>query len=127
MKGELEMDAVKYLKEKNRMFDSLGRTGGRCKGVNCKSCPFDSSNNGMRCGCVDFQVEYPEKAVAIVEKWSKENPRKTILQDFLEKYPNAKTDSKGEPKTCCVNLGYKKYDECDLGNCNSCWNRSLEG
>lgn len=108
------MDAVKYLKERSRM----------CKNHTCcSSCPLDEEARD----CRNTEKINPEEAVEIVEKWSKENPQKTIKQDFLEKYPNAKTDSKGEPKTCCVNLGYKKYDECDLGNCNSCWNRPLEG
>ena len=126
------MDAVKYLKEKNRMFDSLGRTGGRCKGVNCKSCPFDSYNSGMRCGCVDFQVEYPEKSVAIVEKWSAEHPQKTILQDFLEKYPNAPMLETGIPKSVCPHhLGYESIKDkpcrTEAGACAKCWNRPLKG
>lgn len=122
------MDAVKYLKEKWRMIENLesGSVKG-CTSSKCAICPLSIDNNKTLKMCPEFERDEPETAVEIVAKWSKEHPQKTILQDFLEKYPNAKTDSKGEPKTCCVNLGYKKYDECDLDNCNSCWNRPLEG
>lgn len=70
-----------------------------------------------------------EEAAAKVEAWEKANeePQKTILQDFLEKYPKARMDDDGIPfNICTYNLGYEddKY-ECDL-KCEKCWNTPLE-
>lgn len=56
-----------------------------------------------------------------------EHQVKTILQDFLEKYPNAMLDESGVPKTCPNALGYTKENGCVYdGNCRDCWNRPLE-
>lgn len=120
------MDAVKYFKERTRMMDAFGREKSRCIGVHCNICPLNRENNGKDISCVEFEGEYPETAVEIVEKWSKENPQKTILQDFLEKYPNAKL-SEGIPKSCCHFLGYPQPNECEFKKCRDCWNRPLEG
>lgn len=111
------MDAVKYLKEKKRM----------CKTKRCEECPLYSEDElGITVYCDGLQEEHLEKAVEIVEKWSKENPQKTILQDFLEKYPNAPKECTGEPHICPCNLGYEEYMDCEE-NCFDCWNRPLEG
>ena len=108
------MDAVKYCKEKRRMLNSLGRIGGVCFGVKCNKCCFMTEK-----GCVVHEKE----SVEIVEKWSAEHPQKTILQDFLEKYPNA-TLCRDVPNYCPMHLGYlKKCEE----NCIECWNSPLEG
>lgn len=67
------------------------------------------------------------EVVAYVENWSKAHPRKTRLQDFLEKYPKAILEDSGIPKgTCCRWLGYTT--ECVLGssNCFRCWDSPLE-
>lgn len=109
------MDAVKYLKERSRMCKSFE--------VCSDGCPFRREDENDFCSRLidnDF-----EQAVEIVEKWSKENPQKTILQDFLEKYPNARIDSKGRPVSCPENLGYPT--DCELVKCCDCWNRPLEG
>ena len=118
------MDAVKYFKEKKRMLKALGG----CKAVNCKKCPFGSFENGSSLTCTDFQNHHPEKAVAIVEKWSQERPRKTMLSDFLEKYPNAQLDKNGTPCVCPDELGYCKGRYCKPNelDCMKCWNRPLE-
>lgn len=51
------MDAVKYLKERERM----------CKEVDdCYGCPL------ALCSCME--EKNPEGAVVIVEQWAKENP-----------------------------------------------------
>lgn len=47
-----------------------------------------------------------EEAVPIVEKWSQDHPRKTRLQDFLEKYPNAPMGKDGAPNLLPWSLGY---------------------
>lgn len=120
------MNAIKYFKEKRRMLNSLGRIRGGCIGINCENCPFSLNNNGKGLTCIDFELEYPEEAVAIVEKWSQEHPRKTMLQDFLEKYPNALLDEDEVPVTCCHNLGFTQPKDCYKIYCKKCWNRLLE-
>ena len=114
------MDAVKYLKEKERM----------CKTKQYEECPLYSEDElGITVYCDDLQEERPEEAVEMVEKWSAENPQKTILQDFLEKYPNAllRANGTGVPESCCKNLGFGQLGECYKTTCKDCWNRPLEG
>lgn len=100
------MDAVEYLKARERM-----------------------NKGGFVPITTDFEKNDAERAVEIVEKWSKEHPRKTILQDFLEKYPKAPMDEKGFPKDVCpFALGYEE-DDCGVyfaDKCFDCWNRPLE-
>ena len=57
--------------------------------------------------CSVFILKYPEKAVELIEKWSKEHPERTYLTDFLEKYPNARMCENGYPTICPVSLGYE--------------------
>lgn len=60
------MDAVKYLKEYERMCESYKHT--------CAKCGIDKMRNGD--GCTSIVKRHPEEAVAIVEKWSAEHPVK---------------------------------------------------
>ena len=69
------MDALEFIRERNRMCKSFG--------VCCNNCPADKNT-----ACDSFA--WKEELVTIVEKWSKENPRKTRQSVFLEQYPNAK-------------------------------------
>lgn len=95
------MDAVKYFKEKNRMLSSLGGTGIGCNGVECMTCPLSSNINDEDLSCTSLESEKPEIAVEIIEKWSEEHPRKTILEDFLEKHPSAPLTDDGVPVMGC--------------------------
>lgn len=64
----------------------------------------------------------------ITEMLQKEHPPKTMLQDFLEKYPDAPLNINGDYPECCpFMLGYKKGD-CikPRGTCVECWNRPVE-
>lgn len=63
------MDAVKFIKERNRMCRSFGWS--------CGGCPADKNT------CCD-PFEWREELVTIVEKWSAEHPRKTRQDVFLE-------------------------------------------
>lgn len=105
------MDAVDFLKQQSRMCQ---------KHNNCNSCPAQDG-----CYTDDF-----EGLVNVVEKWAIENPTKTRLQDFLEKYPNATIDEDdGVPDVCCIALGYCKehtYDGKGNIDCVKCWNKPLE-
>lgn len=115
-----EMTALEYFKEKNRMTK-------KCS-IDCSDCPLSSEKNTTGLCCGDLQRKYPEIAVDIVEKWSKEHPRKTFLQDFLEKYPNAPLSKEGIPETCAISLGLKKetIEGCYEKECKDCWNTPVE-
>lgn len=113
------MDAVKFIKEKLRMCSKFEE---------CKNCELYCSRNKTGMDCTTYTNEYPKEAVAIVEKWSQEHPQKTMLQDFLEKYPKAKLEENGTPSFCPEDLGYCEEVYCDINSldCTKCWNRPLE-
>lgn len=124
-KEKKEMTAVEYFKEKARMVRA--NEHGYCT-LSCIDCPLYSENNPTGESCSNFERLHPEEAVSIVEKWSKEHPRKTRVQDFFEKHPNApKFD--GTPRCCAAYCGYCKHctnTGIDMGNCVDCWNEPLE-
>lgn len=106
------MDAVEFLKEANRMCCSLG----------CDKCELNSP------GCnVMGMGSNPCDVVKVVEQWSKDHPRKTRLQDFLEKFPKAPI-SKGVPyRVCQRDVGYMCEQECNRGKkISACWNEPVE-
>lgn len=98
------MDAVKYLKERERMCDSYNHM--------CDGCGF-----GKVPKCNSTEKDNPEKAVEIVEKWSSEHPAKTRQSEILKIIPDA-TIRNGIliTKPCEVNEKIKdrckKYDYC---------------
>ena len=121
------MDAVEFLKETNRMCKSFND--------NCKN----KDGNNFYCGlryeanknneeyCKEYIKNHPDKAVAIVEKWVKEHPRKTRQEKFLEMFPDAQIfegvlkiepceliDSKLNSEEC------HSYDEFGLSGCYEC-------
>ena len=121
------MDVVKYFEEKRRMLDSLGRISGQCHGIKCSNCPLYYQNHGGGINCGELEIVHPEQAIEIVEKWSQEHPGKTMLQDFLEKYPKARLRDNGTPRNVCpYRLGYEEVARCTHTDCVKCWNRPLE-
>lgn len=71
-----------YFIEKSRMTNG-------CQ-YPCTTCPLSYKNNGKKVSCSKLQDDFTKEAMEIVQKWSDEHERKTILEDFLEKYPNVK-------------------------------------
>lgn len=120
------MDAKTFLQETARM----------CKAQDdCENCPIKYNKNSCLFDNIpgDWAQEEADRIVDIVEMWANEHPRKTRLQDFLEKYPNAKfVDGTEIPKIYPINLGYCKADCCALcphkGNSlpQWCWNQEVE-
>lgn len=97
------MDAVKFLQERNRMYES-----------------------GAATPCIGLEDDYtPERAVKIVEAWSAAHPLKTRQSVFLEHYPDAPRDKDNLLTACpkcldanvsCVidkNATVKKLKRCD--------------
>lgn len=111
------MKAVDYLKEKVRM----------CKSYECPECPLSMRKNNYKIDCVNFIKSYPEQAVAIVEKWAKENPVKTYLSVLLEKFPNTKLEN--EYPNLCPDALFgitTELNECCEMDCTDCWNREYK-
>lgn len=117
-----------YFAERRRM--TMTAKYGICK-LDCTKCPLSSKNNGTseNLSCANLEIHYPEKAIAIIQKWSDEHPQKTYLSEFLKHYPNAPLDDAGMPKLLCPHrLGLMSIDDCRKDrNCVKCWNQAIEG
>lgn len=110
------MDAVEFLKQRHRMCDM----------ETCDSCPASFLDE---CDCDSKDIV---ELVEIVEKWAQDHPRKTMMQDFFEKFPNAPRTVDGLPFPCPFECGYSKNNNCPFGknnpldDCSKCWFRPLE-
>ena len=123
------MNTLNYFREKNRMTDGCANP--------CSSCPLCNVKvSGETCECGEIEIMHPGVAVEIVQKWSDEHPRKTTLQDFLEKHPKAPLHG-GYPRDMCPRyLGYRGLPcdglpyglECDeCGDYCECWDKPFTG
>ena len=121
------MDALKFAKEFKRMCRIYTKT-------TCKGCPREKC---LKCGIEELSDTGIKELINDVEKWSKEHPPKTRLQDFREKYPNAEVYPDGQPVICCARLGYREYCGKSLDDnhegfkegfkaCFNCWNMPVE-
>lgn len=86
------MDALKFIEERNRMCDYY-RGGNALSG--CAECP------ALQMTCVSVRSVTAEY-IAAVEQWSKEHPRKTRQDVFLEQYPEAELTKDGAVSICPV-------------------------
>lgn len=123
------MDAVEFFRARDEMCKKSYD-----KNKECLLC--DAYEDGTDCCIVDVKIlnenseQSFKEAVEVVENWVKSNPKRTRLQDFLEKFPNAKINEHGFPKdTCCMCLGY--CESCDKAypsetDCYFCWKKELE-
>lgn len=113
-----------YFAEKQRMVKL--QTGEVCE-ISCEECPLSSMNNGEGIVCSDFETCYPEKAIAIMQKWSDEHPQKTYLSELLKNHPNTLLNDDGTPAFCPYKLGLMGADDCRKdGNCVKCWTQPIE-
>ena len=99
------MDAVEYVKQRDRMCDYY---------VNCGDCPAGNYE-----GCSSLN-EIPN-LVPIVEKWAKEHPAKTRQSEFLKQWPDAEIGDDGYPSVAPCQL-YKDMEEKDENGvcCKNC-------
>lgn len=110
------MDAVEYVKQRERMCDYY---------VNCGDCP---AGNYERCASLD---EIPN-LVPIVEKWAKEHPVKTRQSEFLKIFPNASVGYNGTLVICPSQADTKAVAACVRSerNCDKCkrdfWLKEIE-
>ena len=103
------MDAKKFFEEAHRMCD---------KQDGCKDCPIKNKDDVCKLNGIPILVDTAKainETIETVEKWSQEHPRKTRLQDFLEKYPNAPLGTSEIPALMPWNVGY-----CGNTPCSAC-------
>ena len=122
------MDAKKFFEEWQRMCDSHKDTCESCLVVAYCQCYsyIPSNGDGVFGGSMSI-----DNLLEMVEQWSKEHPRKTRLDDFKEKYPNAQVSEKGFPLFVPRILGYCRADRCrdcpHVGEeVRDCWNAEVE-
>ena len=83
------MDAVKFIKERDRMCRFYHHAG------DCYQCPAKD----CECSALEGMVD-DDNIVTIVEEWSAAHPRKTRQSVFLEQWPEANIDDLGVLKVC---------------------------
>lgn len=105
------MEAVKFLQERNRMYESGAATP------------------SIRLG-TDYD---PAGAVKVVEEWSAAHPRKTRQSVFLEQYPEGEIDSSGCLMLCPKRISAdcrNRYGNCTKRLCADCrrefWMQEVE-
>lgn len=109
-----------YFREKQRM----------CGRNTCFECPLSSNSNGKNKSCSALEQLYTSEAIEIVQRWSNENPQKTLLSEYLERYPQAELEN-GLPPLCAKVLG-QGDEECKhefneyYSDCRDCWNTPKE-
>ena len=119
------MDAIEFVKEYKRIIKKYCPTTDE---ANCCPCPDNCPLYGQVCVIDLSHIDYIsiQQLVNTVERWSKENPKKTMLQDFFERFPDAPRDRNGAPKCCPYECGYIDNNKCFGANCFLCWNRTIE-
>lgn len=107
------MDAVKFLREKVRMCN---------ENSTCNQCElYKSEIDCTGISCKKWMEEYPEDAVAFVEKWAAEHPIKTRQSEFLKMFPGADVgETDGCLTLCPCNIYEKMRKECGAPNCSEC-------
>lgn len=129
-----EKDIIKFVNEFDRMCDSFDQINIDEIDRDCdSSCPLFAERKKYReendfniLSCWDLFADKPEVVVPIVLEWSRKNPKKTRLLDFMEKHPNAPLNKAGYPKACAKKCGYVQENHVCRVNCASCWDTDVE-
>lgn len=101
------MDAVEFLKEKNRMCHAV-----KCESDSCPLFKYESCISAL----VGNEIE---EAVSAVEEWSKSHHIKTRQSEFLKHYPNVvRRDNIIDIPPCHVESWMK--DTCHGRSCDEC-------
>lgn len=91
------MDAVGFLKTKNRMCAAYLRA----ISTKCDGCPLDEVASVM---CSKWCFDHAEEAVGIVERWAEQHPVETRQSVFLGQYPETALDKHGIIQICPATL-----------------------
>ena len=123
------MDAVGFLKTKNRMCAAYLRA----ISTKCDGCPLDEVASVM---CSKWCFDHAEEAVGIVERWAEQHPVKTRQSEFLKQWPEALMTEDGFVNICPSRFvtGFRnEKGECTqfgTKGCNNCrrefWLKEIE-
>ncbi len=115
---------INFLMAQKRLCSSQGYCQQRNKNDNCPLYAFcnRSPNN--------YSVAKVKEAIEAMQKWSDEHSKKTYVQDFFEKFPDAQSYSDGSP-VICRKIIYGRirppFENCSyIGACYKCWNEPME-
>ena len=95
------MDAVEFLEKRNRMCGALDD---ECTDKDGTLCPLLVAARKVGKGCYGYTKSHPAEAVAIVERWAKEHPRKTRQSEFLKMFPRVDMTADGVIAFCPENM-----------------------
>ena len=120
------MDAVEFLKAKNRMCREYSDLP-----EDCFACPIGNDGGGCQAGVFENQEVTEEELVSIVEKWAAEHPKKTRQSEFLKMYPDAEIENATPYIRPCYIDGIWSAEYCDnYTDCDECraayWNEEVE-
>lgn len=97
----------------------------------CEGCPIKNTKliAKSNMNCREWAFKNFDESVKIIKKWANEQPEKTLLSDFKEKYPNTPLSDSGCPEELCPHdLGYNDSltlkGNC-IGGCKKCWDIPL--
>lgn len=113
------MEAIKFFEELQRMCQSHAL----CKNCPLKlkfyDCPYDKNFEDVASAS---EKEELTKIIEIVDKWSKENPRKTKQSEFLKMFSEASLRDGKVVDICPLSLDrkYKTGNECSTSSCIEC-------
>lgn len=121
------MDAVEFIRERNRMCDKYWKQDGDCDG-----CPMIDAD--VECNELRNMIDCADKAVKVIEQWSREHPRKTRQSVFLKMFPHVRLNDKGQPWFCprTLDTAYHPVGGCvlDVDICQRCkdkfWGQEVE-
>lgn len=108
------MDVMEFFSEHRRMCKSTS---------DCTKCEY----HGDRC---NNAIELLGKTVAAVEQWSREHPRKTRQDVFLEQWPNAAVYGDGALAVAPCRVDKTAKERCAGTVCGDCrrefWMQEVE-
>lgn len=117
---------IDFFSELKRVCDSRAEcTAGAANKEQCPMFVF------CRRTLVTQRAEELIRAIESLQKWSNEHPRKTYVQDFFEKFPEAKKDKEGVPWICRANCyggscQHSAVSGAGPAPCKACWNEEME-
>ena len=111
------MDAVEYLKGKNRMCDNCAEDYG-------EECMLHTKAQEVGELCSTYAQRYPAEAVEIVERWAKEHPAKTRQSEVLKMFLSASKQGDGIltfcPRAVDTEFLCPRKDSDDYSECVDC-------
>ena len=89
----------------------------------------DQYDKGYADALKDAQIA-SERRIQLAKSPGEPKKRKTYMEDFFEKFPNAPRDPDGgAPQVCPEKIYAGAKAGCDMhyASCSDCWNREMEG